>query len=289
MAKDNHLDDLVDHYTLGLERKRLLRNGLQTLEFDRTLELLLRFLPNPPAAILDVGGGPGVYASVLARAGYKVKIIDVVPLHVREANELAQTTGTSVTACVGDARQLDEESNSWDVVLLLGPLYHLLRRSDRVSAIREAVRVARPSGRILAQVMLRHASLLDGLRRGLLSNPTFRLMVDRALSTGEYRNLESTRHPEWFTTAFFHTRSQFLEELALGGVKVETLLGVEGPGWLFSVLGESAADREVMLFAARAVENDLDALSLSSSAIAVSRPLTSSIARAEVVAEPHNE
>ena len=55
----------------------------------RTLELFERFLPSPPADILDVGGGPGVYAAILARQGYRVELIDLVPLHVEEATAVA--------------------------------------------------------------------------------------------------------------------------------------------------------------------------------------------------------
>ncbi len=57
--------DIRAHYDLGLERERLSRDGV-SLEFVRTQELLRRYLPPPPADILDVGGGPGRYAIALA-------------------------------------------------------------------------------------------------------------------------------------------------------------------------------------------------------------------------------
>ena len=63
--------------------------GGDHLELVRTLELLAQVLPPPPARLLDVGGGPGVYASRLARAGYDVELVDVLPLHVEQARELA--------------------------------------------------------------------------------------------------------------------------------------------------------------------------------------------------------
>jgi 2-polyprenyl-3-methyl-5-hydroxy-6-metoxy-1,4-benzoquinol methylase len=44
-----------------------------------------RYLPPSPADVLDVGGGPGVYASRLAHAGYRVNLIDLLPLHVEQA------------------------------------------------------------------------------------------------------------------------------------------------------------------------------------------------------------
>jgi len=76
------------HYSLGLEGERLLAGG-DHLELVRTLELLSQVLPPPPASLLDVGGGPGVYASRFAQAGYHVHLVDVFPAHVEQARERA--------------------------------------------------------------------------------------------------------------------------------------------------------------------------------------------------------
>lgn len=76
------------YHALGAERDRL-TEGADHLELVRTLELLAGALPSPPADVLDVGGGPGIYAMHLARAGYRVRLLDVVPLHVEQAAALA--------------------------------------------------------------------------------------------------------------------------------------------------------------------------------------------------------
>jgi 2-polyprenyl-3-methyl-5-hydroxy-6-metoxy-1,4-benzoquinol methylase len=81
------MDDIEAHF--GLERERLCRRNRQALEFVRTLEPLDRFLPAPPARILDVGGGPGTYAAPLARRGYEVRLPDPVGLHVEQAQATA--------------------------------------------------------------------------------------------------------------------------------------------------------------------------------------------------------
>jgi SAM-dependent methyltransferase len=117
-------EDIRSYYELGLERDRLVQ-GYSRIEFERTKELLVRHLPAPPARVLDVGGGPGAYASWLADRGYGVQLVDALPLHVEQATELA---AGRFSAVVGDARRLDEPDASWDAVLLLGPLYHLLER-----------------------------------------------------------------------------------------------------------------------------------------------------------------
>src|SRR5262245_63806493 len=105
----------------GREAVRL-GEGHGVLELARTCEILERWLPAPPATILDVGGGPGPYAVWLARCGYRVTLVDAVPLHVAQAEEAARTAGQVLTTRVGDARTLEEADGSVDAALLLGPL-----------------------------------------------------------------------------------------------------------------------------------------------------------------------
>ena len=80
---------IESHYGTGYERSRLFPGGTPSLEFVRSMELLDRLLPGPPARLLDVGGGPGTYAGPLARRGYRVHLVDPVPLHVEQARQAA--------------------------------------------------------------------------------------------------------------------------------------------------------------------------------------------------------
>lgn len=217
-------EDIRSYYELGLERDRL-RQGYSRIEFERTKELLTRVLPNPPARVLDVGGGPGAYADWLAGQGYDVRLVDAMPLHVEQASELA---AGRFSAAVGDARRLEESDASWDAVLLLGPLYHLLERNDRVAALREARRVLRPSGVLAAAAISRFASLLDGFLRGLLDETGWAL-VEADLANGEHRPVG--QDVELFTTAYFHRPDELQSEVEEAGFSVDGVFGVEGPGW----------------------------------------------------------
>src|SRR5215470_10763489 len=78
--------EMQAYYELGLEANRLF-HGHGHLELARTQEIILRHLPPPPCAVLDVGGGPGAYACWLAARGYRVTLIDASPLHVKQASE----------------------------------------------------------------------------------------------------------------------------------------------------------------------------------------------------------
>ena len=98
--------------------------------------------------------------------------MDVVPLHVEQAKAVDKD-GNLANICQGDARSLDFESDSMDAVLLLGPLYHLQERSDRIQALKETHRVLKKDGLAFCAVISRFAPLLDGLRQGCCPTPSF--------------------------------------------------------------------------------------------------------------------
>ena len=267
MASRNELpEEVFAHYGLGAERARL-SAGAGRVERARTEEVLARWLPPAPARILDVGGGPGTYVPWLAGQGYEVHLVDPVPLHVEQALQAGART-----ARVADARSIEEPDAGFDAVLLLGPLYHLTERSDRVRALSEARRVVREGGLVAAAAISRYASLLDGLRTGALDDPAFRSIVERDLVDGQHRN--PTSKPEWFTTAFFHRPDELQAEVTDAGLRLAELVGLEGPAWVLGDLDERWGDpekRERLLSAARAVEREPALIGLSAHLLAVAR------------------
>lgn len=257
-----------EHYGTGYERERL-AEGSSRIEFARTKELLRRFLPSAPATILDVGGGPGVYAAWLSDEGYQVHLVDVVPLHVEQATATAQGRDPSFTVELGDARSLVQDDSSYDAVLMLGPLYHITEREERVRALAEAKRVVRPDGLVAAAAISRFASLLDGLLNGWLGDPAFDAIVERDLSEGQHRN--PTNRTEWFTTAFFHHPDELRAEVEDAGLLFEGLFGIEGPGWLLWERWDESRGQENILYAARAVEQEKSIIGASAHLLVAAR------------------
>jgi SAM-dependent methyltransferase len=265
--------DLIKHYGTGYESRRL-TSGASQLELARTQEILRRYLPHPPATILDVGGGPGTYSCWLARLGYQAHLIDILPLHVELALRAsqAQPAWPLASARAGDARRLDQPDESVEAVLLLGPLYHLTARSDRVAALAEARRVVRGGGLIFAAAISRFASTLDGLVSGYLDDPEFFRIAESDRRDGQHRNPDN--HPAYFTTAFFHLPEELRGEIEEAGLRAEAILGIEGPGWLlqnFDRHWNDAARRERLLIVARSLEAEPSLLGMSAHLLAVAR------------------
>ncbi|HEX5937057.1 MAG TPA: methyltransferase domain-containing protein [Actinomycetota bacterium] len=250
---------VVAHYSLGVETERLVAGGSSRIEFARTKELLARFLPGPPARVLDVGGGPGWYASWLADLGYDVHLIDPVPLHVEQATRRA-ADGPSFSAALGDARELQHPDETADVVLLMGPLYHLPERAARLTALREAGRVVTRAGLVVVATISRFAGLLDMMRSGRLSDPRHR-PSDEELATGKHINL--TGDPEYFTTAYFHHPDEIAGEVIDAGLTLEATFGIEGPGWLIWERWDDETYRDSILRAARQLEQEPTVIGVS--------------------------
>src|SRR6266508_5727713 len=104
------LDPIIRQYYERGEEARRLFGGFPSgpLELARTQELVLRYVDTAPRDILDVGGGPGVYAAWLASLGHQVHLVVPIELHVEHA--LGEAKG--VTAEVGDSRALTQPDHA---------------------------------------------------------------------------------------------------------------------------------------------------------------------------------
>ncbi|MFG1810818.1 class I SAM-dependent methyltransferase [Streptomyces sp. NPDC049040] len=245
------------------EGSRLTSSADGRLELLRTQELLRRFLPKAPAGVLDVGGGTGVHARWLVQDGYDVDLVDPVARHVEQARHVC-------AASVGDARSLDAEDGSYDVVTLLGPLYHLPDRDERLQALREAVRVARPGGLVAAAAINRYASVFEHTALAHLHTERLRESIEETLATSTYDGRRG------FTVAYFHRAEELAAELRSAGLRDVQVFGVEGPTWSLLKAVEQATGAppseelfESALTAARLAEPYPELLAASSHLLAI--------------------
>jgi SAM-dependent methyltransferase len=254
---------MLRHYAAVDESIRIKR-GLPQLELLRVQELVRRFLPHGTLDIADIGGGPGVHAEWLAHDGHRVHLIDPVPRHVETAAALDTKCG-SIEAQLGDASTLPFPDASMDAVLCFGPMYHLIEEADRIAALREALRVARPGGPIFVAAISRFASLFDGLGSKAIFHPNFRAIVEQDLRDGQHRN--PTENPLWFTTTYLHLPEELRIEAAEAGLVGAELFGIEGiTEWLRVLVDDwdKPERRETIIWAARQIETEPTLLGLSS-------------------------
>jgi len=194
-------------------------------EFAITLRALLQHLPPAPCRVLDCGGGPGRYAIELARRGYEVTLFDL------SAGNLALARGKATEAAValagfdqGTALDLSRYGDgSFDAVLLMGPLYHLLEEAERLRALSEERRVLRPGGPLFAAFITRFAVHRDAAAH---------YFTEPLALPGLYETIEQTgqlppREGGTFVAYFAHPDE--VEPLVRrAGLEVDEILGVEG-------------------------------------------------------------
>jgi ubiquinone/menaquinone biosynthesis C-methylase UbiE len=151
----NEVEQFYDGYALD-EWERL---ESHRTEFAVTVRAFRDYLPEPPVNVLDIGGGPGRYSLELAKRGYSVTLLDISSKSLQVAQEKAKEAQISLEAVIHcNALELSMiGSDSFEAVLIMGPLYHLITELERTKAVQEAMRVLKPDGILCASFITRFA------------------------------------------------------------------------------------------------------------------------------------
>lgn len=229
-------DDVIDPDRTAAAVKAMYRNDPERewhrmarhrMEFAISLRALKDHLPAPPAAILDCGGGPGRYAITLTQQGYDVTLFDLSPELLQLAKDRSVEAGVTLDGLEeGTATDLSRFADaSFDAVLLMGPLYHLLDRADRERALTEARRVVRPGGPVFAAFISRYAGHIDAVA----DYPAEALEQLEAFNRIETTGLQPPREDGQVAfVAYFAHPSEIRPLCRHAGLEIRTVLGVEG-------------------------------------------------------------
>jgi len=136
------------------------------IEFEMTKKVLNEFIDDN-SKVLDVGGGSGRYSIYLAQKGHRVTLFDLSETLVKQASENAAKAGVTIQDFIkGNVLELDSllSDQYYDVVLCMGPMYHLLEEAERVAPLRQCINKLKSGGIIIIAFISSYAPLVDCLK-----------------------------------------------------------------------------------------------------------------------------
>jgi len=135
------------------------------IEFDITKRYLDEYIIGENLEIFDIGSGPGRYSIYLAEKGHKVSLLDLSKRNIEVAKKKSREKNITLEAYIhGNALELEQHEQKYDVILLMGPLYHLIQEADRKAAVKGALRLLKPNGIIIASFISNYAPIQDYLK-----------------------------------------------------------------------------------------------------------------------------
>lgn len=206
---------IEEKYNNSQEDERFNRKS-QSFEFRTTMHYIQKYLKKG-SKILEIGAGTGRYSIALAKMGYDVTAVELVESNLKVLRENSKEIA-NLKSYQGDALNLQFEDNSFDMVLCLGPMYHLFNKKDKDRAISETIRVCKPKG-ICMFAYLTHSSIIwaYGVRKGSLKNLAYELNKDGSIKDIP-EEIFSSYFVEEFEKQFERTNTTFLKNVATDGL-----------------------------------------------------------------------
>ena len=148
------------------------------VEYATTLRYIKKYL-RPGMQILEIGAATGRYSHYFAQQGYRVDAVELVDHNIEIFMQNIKP-GENVTITQGNAKDLHGfTDNTYDITLLLGPMYHLFTEEEKLQALSEAIRVTKKGGIIFSAYCMGDASiLLYGFGQGEIHNIINKCMLD---------------------------------------------------------------------------------------------------------------
>lgn len=169
---------ILSEYYGSYDEDNRLRSRHGSVEFLTTIRYVEKYL-RPGMRILEIGAATGRYSHFLARQGYPVDAVELVQhnIDIFKANTMS---GEDVRIFQGNAKCLDMlGDNTYDITLLLGPMYHLFTVPEQLEALSEAIRVTKKGGVIFAAYCGNEATMVQYcFGRGMIKEQRYRDLID---------------------------------------------------------------------------------------------------------------
>lgn len=193
-------NSLVDYYTNYDEDGRLSSPHGQ-VEFLTTVRYIEKYL-RPGMNLIEIGAGTGRYSHYFARKGYPVTAVELVE-HNLSILKSKTKKGEPLTAEQGNAVDLSRfADDAFDLTLLLGPMYHLYRREDQRAALREAIRITKPGGKVFVAYCMADPSILG---YGFIKHNALQLVLDDMLDPVTFKTFSEGKSMfELYTVSDIH-------------------------------------------------------------------------------------
>lgn len=190
------------------------------IEFDITKRYLDDFIKEKNQEILDIGGGPGRYPIYLAEKGHQVTLLDLSKKNIEIAKQKSFEKGITLEGYIhGNALELEGIESQYDVILLMGPLYHLLKESERRKAVGGALKLLKPNGILIATFISSYAPIQDHIMN--------LYPIESVQGILGYLQNGENKGGKGFTTSYFTNPNEAREFMNSFGLKELTFAGIE--------------------------------------------------------------
>ena len=216
-------DEYMDYYAKFDEEKRLVSQNITRIEFDTTLSVLEAYVTSA-MNLTELGAATGRYSLHYAQKGMEVTAVELVPELVKQLKDNAKRQSLTLSVHEANANDVSFIANhSQDVVLILGPLYHIQSKSDREAVMKEANRILKPNGVVAIAYISRF------FVAGLLAKMSSELVSPMVLSELHESGLVTSPDVDpFFRTGYFAKPSEIESLASRSGFRIEKHVATDG-------------------------------------------------------------
>lgn len=219
------MEELIAQYTAANEDERLTRQYIAQLEFDTTMHKLAPFLSSGKS-VCELGAATGRYSLNFAKLGCEVTAVELAPEQVKILNTKAKAQNIELNVFEGNACDVPFiKSNSQDICVILGPLYHLKTQQERELAINEALRILKPNG------VLAVAYISRFFVAGMFAQQFPELVTPEVLlELNQHGTVSNSKADSFFKVGYFATPSEIEILVKNNGFSVVEHVATDGFG-----------------------------------------------------------